>query len=430
MTKQQLSFENENMGLTVNKAAGCNITFIIKTKPLATKAAQEAALKAVAKEVNIPGFRKGRAPDEVVLEKFKPQVDKEFRDTLVKNSFYEAIQLSSTRPSNASAQVQLRKLEPAEDGSFNIEIEFEAFPEVPTVDLKTLPNVDEKPAAVQQSDVERRIEELRMHHAEWEEITDRPAEKNDFVILDIEIIDDTPQQLHKDSRFHLIEGKMPAWARQLVTGLNIGESAEGFSEPENNENPEEFTPRKCKITLKRIQVAKLPELDTALAIKAGVADVEALKEAIKKSLGVEAERKAHYNMQLAMKRYLINQYSFELPAERLKNLHAECHDIADQEKAKFATDDQRRAYAHKLLAEAEQSVCLSYLLPKVMKDNQLPYPGEQEIRQRATEHLMQRYWAGDTQMNSEVLQHFSKVAENELASERVLDFLINSSKKS
>lgn len=429
MAQQNASFENDNVQVAVERDSGCKVILNITTKPLATKASHVAAVKTISKEVNIPGFRKGKAPESLVLQKYQPQVEKEFKDVLIRNSINEAVQLTSIRPFSSQASVSLKKCEPIAEGSYLISIEFEAFPEVPKVETENLSLKEIPSDKVTDKEIEKRIEELQLYHAEWEEITDRAASNEDFVVLDIDVIDEPPLAIHRDSRFHLKEGRMPNWARSIVEGLKTGESREGFSEPENAEDPEKFIPRKCKITVKKIQKAKLPPVDDALSKKAGVGTAAELRGQITKSLEKQAEDKARQTMRQAMKKLLVTKYPFELPKERMDSLHEECHQLAEEEGTQFANAEQRHAYAHQLLEEAEQTVRLSYLLPKVFKDHNLAFPTPREIQQRATEHMVMRYMAGQKDMGQEEIEHFSRIAESELITEKALDFLIEKAKK-
>lgn len=428
--KQQIpTQENEHVSVDVEKKEGCKVILTVRTKPTATRAAMNAAAKTVSKEVNIPGFRKGRAPEALVMQQFKGAVEKEFRDILIRNALNEAIQLTSIRPFSQQASLKLLKCDKIDDASYLIGIEFDAFPELPTVDPTTLELKEIPEEAVKDSEIETKIEELRYHHAEWEEVTDRAAQEGDFVVLDIDLVDDQPINVHKDSRFQLKEGRMPHWAIKIVKGLKIGEAAEGFSEPEKEENQDNFTPRKCRLTLNRLQTAKLPAVDDALAKKAGVGTAPLLREAIHKSIERDIRLKAQQERRMAMKKQLISNYPFELPTERIAKLHDECHQMANQEGSKFATDQEREDYAHRLLEEAENTVRLSYMLPKIIRDNHLLLPTAEEVQRRSTEYLMSRYMAGHTNIGEEEVAHFAKVAESELITERALDFLIEKAKR-
>lgn len=423
------TFENPHIQLRIEKKGNCKVLFSIAPKEIAIEAAREKAQKTVAKEINIPGFRKGKAPKALVEERFGKQIENEFQEILVRNSLNEAIQLSKIAPHSRKTPIKLAKFEKLENGSYLIGIEFESFPEIPSIDPTQLSIEFIAPQGVETADIEKRVEELRLRHAAFEIVEDRGAEIGDFVTLDIDAIDEPKTILHQDSRFHLSEGKIPKWAMEIILGMKVGENREGFSQPEKEENRDHFKPRLCKFSLKKIEKAVLPPLDDALCKKAGVDDVATLEKRIREVLTKEKEGEAKRLMRQAVKNTLLQRYPFEIPQETLDQLQRECHQIADQEKDHFDTDSAREGYEHTLFEEGKKNIRFSFLLPKIAKEHHISFPSVEEIRKRSTENLIIRYMSGEKQIDENEAEHFSRTAESELLTERILDFLIERGKR-
>lgn len=423
------SIENEHIQVSVDRQPECKVILAITTLPLASKAAKSSAIKTVAKQVNIPGFRKGRAPDALVEERFAPQIDREFRDILVRNAINEAIRITKIMPTRNNEAMKMLKFEPLEEGTYFISVEFESFPEVPTVDLNSISIEESAPKPVGEQEIENRIEDLRLRHATWEEVTDRPAQDKDYVTLDIESMEGQPFYLHNDTKFHLADKKMPLWARSLVTGLNIGEAKEGHSELDEGENASTFKSRLCRITLKKIELPKLPALDDALAQKAGVPTVQGLRDAIHKSLEKNALSVAQNEMRKAARAKLLELYPFDIPGQQIQKLRQDCEQIAENARSHFPTEEEWNFYKNNLFEDGKQTVRLSYLLPKTLRDHGLPLPTGDQIQQRATEQMMIRYMQGDKNLTEADLKYFTQVAESELITESALDFIIANGKK-
>ncbi len=423
------TFENEQISLQVVRQPESLVELKATTKAKAIETARVAAAKKVSKEVSLPGFRKGKAPEDLIIKQYGHLIEREFRDILARNVLNDSITLSGLRPFETTTQINLTRMDENEDKQFEITFSFEAYPDVPKIDPSELTLTEISPKEVLPEEIEKKIEELKLYHAEWEEISDRGAEPEDYVVLDIDLVDEEPaQRIHENSRFHLKDGKMPVWAQNLVKGLKPQESAEGMSEPEGDKQEESFKPRKCKITLQRIQKAKLPELDDALAKKAGVETVELLHEAIKKSLIRESEKIAQHQKRKAMEELILSKYSVDLPRSRREAIHTECHQIASNEKAHFSSHEQEHAYAHELQNEALQSLTLSFLIPQVLRDHHLSAPTPQEIQHRMTEKMIMRMMSGQ---NTQDIDHerLARHCENEMIMERGLDFLIDNAKK-
>lgn len=423
-----VSLENTNIKLNIEKQSGCKVIFSITTLPTATKAAESAAVKAVTKEVNIPGFRKGRAPEALVASQFAPQIKKEFADILTRNAFSEAIKLSGIHPLSNESPVNLTKCEPIDATSYLVEIAFDAYPEIPAIDASTLTVARQEPEAVTQDLINTHIEELRLHHCTWNEITDRKAQDGDFVTIKIDMIENgEPTTIHESNRFRLKEGKLPTWLRKLITGLSIGDSATGTSEAEAEENATNFTPKTFTVELLKIEEAVLPELDDALAKKAGVENVDALHKAIEKSLEKDASDRAKQTMRLAAKKALLENYQMELPGSRLKELLTECTQLSKSDSSLSKEEQENKMMS--FFNQGKDNMTFSYLIYRLYKDNQLKYPTTQEVRQRATEEMLMRYMSGDRNISENDLEHFTRSAENEMVAQTALDFLVENSKR-
>jgi trigger factor len=429
MASPVVSLENEHIQVSVVRYPDCKVILTITTLPLASKAARTHAVKTITKQVNIPGFRKGHAPENLVSQRFTSQIDREFRDILLRNALNEAIHLTKIRPMKANEGVKLLKFEPLESDSYFISVEFEAYPEVPTIDFDSLSIQEEAPKGIEEQDIENRMEQLRFSHAEWEEILDRPAALGDFVTLDVEGMEGEPFFIHKDTKFHLEEKKMPRWARSLAVGLRAGESKEGYSEAEEEDDVSSFQSKLCRITLKKIQTAKLPPLDDDLAKKAGVQNVEQLRQAIVRSLEKNARADVQNALRKQIRTQLLELFPFDLPRKQVETLREDYQKIAENAKSHFQNVAEWNQYKERLLEQGKENIRLSYLLPKILSDNHLPFPSQGEIQQRATEQMMIRYMQGDTNLTEEHLKYFSQVAESDLITEMALDFLIANCKK-
>lgn len=418
------TFENDHISLNVTRLDNCFVKLDIITKPLATQAAKAKAMKNIAKEVNIPGFRKGKAPLQLVEKQFAQSVEKETKDIILRNALDEAVKLCHIHPYSEKNGVKLLKFEPVQNESYEIIIQFEAFPEVPEVKISDLKIESSEAKDVTDQDIENRIEELRIYHSTWEEVEDRPAAENDFVTLDFDVIDENPFAVYRDSRFHLKEKKIPTWAKNLLIGQQKGASVEGFSEKEE-ESEAEFTPRKCKITIKKIENAVLPPIDDELAKKAGVDNLEGLKTSIRAHIERDEKQKQQNEIRKKMKKELAAKYVFEIPQSRLDALEQECKELASHEH--FRSDEDKKRFEEKLIEEGKETIRVSFLLPRLIRDHNLAKPSPEKLRERIMSYMFNRYMEQGQNVDQKEIEYFAQVAENDLIVEEALDYLINKS---
>ena len=144
--------------------------------------------KELSRIANIPGFRKGKAPEQIIRKKFASEITQEL-SRKVSTAAYEAVL------DNKDIKVySILKVEPGEvstDAPATIEV---------TVDIESdfeLPKYEEfeltiSPTDVNDEDVEKEIDSLRDQRASFEEV-DRKVAKGDYVKCSYEgMLDDSP----------------------------------------------------------------------------------------------------------------------------------------------------------------------------------------------------------------------------------------------
>lgn len=398
----QEEFKNDHLSVQLTREPGSKIKLQIHASPEGVNAAYLKAVKTVNKEVSLPGFRKGKAPDNLVIQNYGKYVDQEWNDLVVKTSFKEAIDLVKVYPFDQdSIKARLNKI--TRDAGAELTIEFEAAPDVPEINWQELPLNPIPKRAIQPSDIEENLHEIQLHHAEWEEVKDRPVQEGDFVELDIESLDEPGRKLCENTRFDVKEGKMGSWMRTLLLGAKLHDVLEGMSEREPEEctacehheeghvhHHAEFIPTKCRITVKKIETAKLPDLNDELAIKAGVKTVEELRDRVQKTLERHADEEVKENLRKQLENLLIEKYFFEIPASLTKEDKQSRLDLEIGQQ-KEGDDSLSPEALSQLEAEIERKVegeyRLFFLIRKFAEENKISVSSE-EIMQEFMHQMM------------------------------------------
>lgn len=419
-------FKNENLSVTVKHEPECVVAFDVTLTPAATEAAHEKALRNVSKEIELPGFRKGKAPKQVVMERYKKAIQDEFRDIILNTTFQEVLKLTNIYPySNESVHdVKLDKLAPNEPAS--IKYKFEQYPQVPAVNPAELILKKVNPPTIDDGSVQEVIERIRRHHAQWEEIIDRPIQQGDDVELELELRNPA---LHEPQRrtgsYEVVPGKMDEKLLGLVIGKQVNESFDGtpaLNQPGTDGEIEANTT--CVIKVNRIRHANTPELDDELAKKAGATDVANLKDKIIKSLEkqlndtiVDLKRE---QVQLA----LLQKYPFELPRSLLQaETQRRLDKKIDHMKESHFKEDEINKLLQKLeeeaKTEAEQYLRLQFLIFK-LADEQKITVSKEDILQQMLKTMMHNREAMN--IDSEELR---KQTVNLVTAQKALDYVVD-----
>ncbi|WP_462164134.1 trigger factor [Pseudoalteromonas xiamenensis] len=246
-------------------------------------------LQQLSKTQRIDGFRPGKVPVAVITKRYGLAVRQEVAGDLMQRNYIEAIIAEKINPAGAPTFAP-KALEAGKDLEFVAT--FEVYPEVELKDLEKI--AVEKPVVnVSDEDLANMLETLRKQHATWE-VAEAAAGENDRVTIDfVGSIDGEEFEGGKAEEFPLQLGQnrmIPGFEDGIV-GKKAGEEFVAdvtFPEEYHAENLKGKAAQ-FKITVKKVEVQQLPELNDEFATKFGVAEggVDALKEEVKKNMSRE-----------------------------------------------------------------------------------------------------------------------------------------------
>ena len=284
------------MKVTAEHGENREVTLTIEVEQNQLEKASEGAAKRISGRVNIPGFRKGKAPRRIV-ENFvgKDAILQEAFEGLAQKAFDDALTEQNMEPVTRP-EIDIVTLEEGKDVVFTAK--FTQRPDVQLGQYKGL-TVEKKEAVVADEDIDRQLEGMRQHQGTLVDApTDAAVQKDDFVTLDFEgFVDGAPFEGGQGEDYPLQIGSgsfIPGFEDQLI-GAKIGEEREV-----KVTFPEEYHAENLKgkdavfhCTVRSIKSRALPELDDAFAQKASKFQTLAeLREDIRKNLLAGAERQA------------------------------------------------------------------------------------------------------------------------------------------
>lgn len=318
MSDQTEELKNENISVVITRKPGLNVALDISVSPKAVDSAYSKAIKNINKEVSIPGFRKGKAPDQFVIKNFGKQLQGEWREVLLNESFDEALKLAKIRPfKNNSIRTQgVKELALHKPAVFSVE--FEASPTVPSINIDEITLKRPGTPEIKDIDIDKVVDNLRFYYAEWSDVADHGVQNGDFVDLDIDKLDEPQERLAEAMRFEVADGKIANWMRKLILGLRPNESVEGISENENESDAAEFIPTQCRITVKAIKQVNLPPVNDELALRMGLPNVEELRNKISDDLKSRAQQESYERLRSQLDEWLLENYTFEVPESVMK----------------------------------------------------------------------------------------------------------------
>ncbi|GAB4385584.1 MAG: trigger factor [Elainellaceae cyanobacterium] len=323
------------MKVTQEKLPASQIGLEIEVTPEMSRQAYEKTLQEFTRHANIPGFRKGKVPRQVLIQRFgSNRIKAAVIEDLIQDSLKQAIEQEKI---DAIGQFELRSsfddlIAQYEPGSA---LTFSAAVDVPPeVELSDYTGIEVKAEEVTYDPerVEKVLADYRQRFSTLVPVEGRPAQMGDVAMVDFSgiIADETgedgePQEIPggsaQDFELELAEGRFIPGFIDGIVGMEPGDTKEvtatfpeEYPQPELAGKPAVFT-----VTLKELKERELPELDDDFAQE--ISEFETLtelRESLETRFKEEADQKTKNNKHEAILNELVKHISVELPETLVK----------------------------------------------------------------------------------------------------------------
>jgi trigger factor len=179
------------------------------------KQEMEKEFEDVRKKVTLKGFRRGKAPMNVIKSSYADSVRMEVVEKLIKSTYPDAV---TSQTLKVASPPQVSDLKFGDDGGFTYKAKVEVFPEVSRVNFDKLELVDGS-VEVTDDEVNNFIEMLRERRAEFRELT-RPIKGTDTIMVDL--------VKAKDPKLAIKQTDFPDTTIDLSSSLTVDEFREGL----------------------------------------------------------------------------------------------------------------------------------------------------------------------------------------------------------
>lgn len=276
---------------------------------------QQSYLKNV-KNFNVPGFRKGKAPRNIIERYYGEQALYDDAINIVCSEAYDnAIEENNIHPVDRP-EIDIVQIGNKQDLIFTAKVTVK-----PEVELGAYMGVEVKKveANVTDEDLENEFNKVAEKNARLVTITDRPIQSGDTAIIDFEgFIDSVPFEGGKGEDYSLVIGSgtfIPGFEDQLI-GKNIGDDVDV-----NVNFPEEYGKEELngkaalfKVLVKEIKVKELPTIDDEFAKDISEFDtLEEYKKDLRNKLEESAKSRAERENEEGVVQKVVENATVEVP---------------------------------------------------------------------------------------------------------------------
>lgn len=282
------------MKTTVKKLSDTNVCLTITLGADELNAAEQVALTKMARDLKVPGFRKGKVPVSVAAKHVNPMaLQEQVLDNALSKAVAEAF-MNEKLQALERPSVEVKKFVPNQEVEFTAEAT--VVPPVKLGDYKKL-KAKAQTVKVEAKDVDEIIERMQQNFVDKTEVK-RAAQEGDEAIIDFVGKKDGVAFVGgsaKDFALKLGGGQFIPGFEEGVVGHKAGETFDLDLEFPKDYHAENLAGAKVvfSVTLHKVNELKLPELNDEFAAKCGpFTDVKELKADIKREITAQKEREA------------------------------------------------------------------------------------------------------------------------------------------
>ena len=348
--------------------------------------------KVFLKEAQLPGFRKGKVPLQVIRKEFADGLKQETQRAMFQKNYAEALKAEEI-DEIALADVQDMKFD-EKGGSFVAIVETKPKFKLPT--YKGL-KVEMKDAKVEEKAVQDQLERLRAAYAKYEDAKEGEAVADgDFIQIDYEgtvgkkkILEINPEAKivgeGKGFWTQVEEGRFLPEILDAVKGMKAGETKDGIKAKFDKESaPEGLKGEKATytVTLKSFRRRILPT-DAEFVEKAKAESLEKLTATIRESMEKSAVEQEAIRRENEAVELLMKKVDFDVPQSQVRRaMDGYLQELAQRAQYSGLNAEYFEKNRDKILKDAEaaatRQVRLWYVLDAIATEEKIEAKDEEK----------------------------------------------------
>ena len=278
------------------------------------------------KTAQIPGFRKGHVPVNVLERKFGDALKADAMNELVDKSLNEIFEKETeNRPLPYAQPVMDKAPEFDVNKDFSYEVIYDVFPKVAVKDFSGI-TVKEPQVTIGDTEIQEELKAVQERNAVVMDKKDgESVEKGNIVTINYSELDDTGKEIDGSKRqdfvFTVGSGENIYKIDDEITGMKKGATKQTVKTYPNDEKDAELAgkTKKISVTVTAIKIRNLPAIDDELAqdVSEKYKTLDDMKKDIARNMENAKKRKIAELKNNSLLEQLVEKNNFEIPASML-----------------------------------------------------------------------------------------------------------------
>lgn len=280
----------------------------------------EETVNLLLERAEVPGFRKGRIPRELVERRFAREIEGQVAQDLIEEASKEALEQHAVK---AIKTPELSEYELTPDKTLKFKLSFEVLPEFELKDYLGIPVKAPEPTGFD-AEFERRLEHLRDRLASYTPVS-RPSQAGDYLMADYAVTDDAGAQLDKRTNvmFHIGDHTNFPELNEQLAGLNPGDEKDIVVHIPADYDDKKFAGRTMNyhLGIRSIKVKELPEVDEDFAANLGYDSLDHMRVTLNQEIMADRDREAEAEELNQIYRHLVENHNFDPPPSLVQEIY-------------------------------------------------------------------------------------------------------------
>ncbi len=348
----------------------CTTLFEIEVHKETVDKAFEEVYDDIVKVANIPGFRVGKAPKDLVKKHYEKDAREEVLKRIIPEAYRKAVEEHKIMPIGLP---EITDVNFAGDKPLTFKAKVDTRPSFKLKNYKGI-KVEKKKVKITDEDISKTLQSLGEINAKYADAEDRPVQMGDYVISDVECFADGKSVQKKRENLWLFIDKdslVPGLSEKIVGMKKLEEKDIEVSMPEKY--PDKNIAGKLvtyHVKVREIKVRKLPELNDEFAKDIGKSNMEELKKDISKELEARAKISADVEAENQLLGKLMDENLFSVPSSFVKRqmdfmVEDAKRRLEDKGFRKEELDKKDGEFREKFKNDAPRQVRLMFILDEI-----------------------------------------------------------------
>lgn len=379
------------MKIDLEHLDGHNKKLLIEVPSDSVSTEFESYFRSLQKQVELKGFRKGKAPIDLVKKLYADSATSRVLQNIIENKLRDALREHELNPANVP-QVNVESY--IVGGSFKFSATFEAMPQVTVNDYSGL-KLNKKESVVEAKEIDATLENVQKQLSTFEDLPpETAAVVGQTVVIDYEGSEagsPVPEASDKDATFELGSGVLTPEFEKNIVGMKVGDSKNFSVKFPSSETPETATRVSGKtidfsVTVRGLKNRILPAIDDEMAKKIGpFENLGVLRSRIEEDLKKTKENQNRRDLQDQAVRWLLENNNVDVP-QSLINMQMEQlaidsgMQLSQMGLGEKEIEERLKSWGPDMMDRAKKQVQTSMLLGAIARKENIQ-AGEPEVRE-------------------------------------------------